>query len=521
MNSTSNNTDDVESLLVWIREYSEKRISPNLMNERRTIMPHVLLDMGNKGLMGMVVPKEFGGLGFGFQDSNRVIQQMAAVDLSLAIFVGLNNVLGIFPIVQHASIETKSRLLPDLARGRILASFAITEEGAGSNVPAISARVLANASGFQLTGKKIWIGSAAWSSVMSVFAKEEDEAGKVCGVSGFVVATNQDGVTCGMEAMTMGVRAMVQNEVSFEQVHLKSADRLGERAQGLQVAYETMNAARFGLTSICVGGMKRALQILNRYLETRVVASGKLSDHPLNQEKMWRMNSAISVLDSMTSKVGRLLDQKTAVPEEVFLACKILAPEYLFSGLDSVMQSLGGRGYIEANQIPQMFRDARLIRIFEGPTETLQGHLGSKLYATSKSVDDLASFFEGQKPAQRDVWARFHGDREKILAFSNGDFKTGPEKVTAKTMGKQLLGSLASKAMLWAFAVEGGSDAVVWAQHEYESEMEKIERQIDVFGCIKGHSQRARVTAFTKDIGDIELNVAGENWTTDPLLKRK
>ena len=122
------------NLIGWLREYGENRLNSRLMDERRTIPPHVVMDFGNQGLLGMVAPKRYGGLGLRNSEILDVVAQLAAIDTTLASFTVVNNALGLRPILRHAQPELVDRLMPNLAKGRELASFAMTEAGAGSNI---------------------------------------------------------------------------------------------------------------------------------------------------------------------------------------------------------------------------------------------------------------------------------------------------------------------------------------------------------------------------------------------------
>ena len=144
-------TDD---LLAWLRDYAPERIDSRLMDERRCFFPHVILDLGNRGLLGMQIEREHGGLGLSTADAMRVLAQLGAIDLTLATFTANNNGGGILPIRRHASAERRAELLPQLASGRMLASFSLTEEGAGSNPRAIEARATPTAGGWSLTRRE-------------------------------------------------------------------------------------------------------------------------------------------------------------------------------------------------------------------------------------------------------------------------------------------------------------------------------------------------------------------------------
>lgn len=363
-------------LHAWLPEYAKTRINSRLFDERRTFPPHIVLDFGNRGLLGMFIPKAYGGPGHSLIEGMGLLQRLAAIDLSLATFVGLNNGLGVYPILRYGDERARQHWLPRLAAGRELAAFALTEDGAGSNPLAMHTTATPDAGGsIVLRGKKKWIGSGAWAGVITTLAKEYSPSGELVGVSAFLVEQGAKGLTHGPEALTLGMRGMIQNEIWFDNVAVQS--RLGERGLGFSVGAGTMAFARVGISVIAAGGMKRAIQLAHRYASRRAINTGRLLDNSLLRARLSENVIKTRLLDAFLAKTLRVLDDSGDLPEHLSLSCKILAPEWLWECIDTCLQAVGGRGYTENNPFPQMLRDARIFRIFEGPTETLAYHLGS------------------------------------------------------------------------------------------------------------------------------------------------
>src|SRR5271166_1404299 len=163
-----------DALIGWLRQYSEERIDSRLFDERRCVPPFVILDFGNRGILGMQIPEEFGGLALRTRDFLRVLEQLSAIDLSLASLVFIHNANGIRPIVGYGTPAMREELLPVLARGRELSAFALTEPVAGSNLPGIATvAVPEGEGGWRLRGVKRWNGSG-WAGIVSVFARQLD-----------------------------------------------------------------------------------------------------------------------------------------------------------------------------------------------------------------------------------------------------------------------------------------------------------------------------------------------------------
>ncbi|MCC5667833.1 AMP-binding protein [Nostoc sp. CHAB 5784] len=508
-------TDD---LIRWLRDYANHHINSRLMDERRCIPPHVVLDFGNQGLLGMQVPPSYGGLGLGHTDTIRIIQQLGAIDSTLALFVGLNNVLGIRPILLHGTSSLKEELLPMLATGRELAAFALTEPGAGANPQAIASQAIANSNGWRLRGEKIWSGSAAWAGVINVFVQHSHQ-----GISGFAVRRGSPGLRQGKEALTMGMRGMVQNTVYLEDVPVTSEQLLGTVGTGMSVAQDAMMYGRLAIAAACVGGMKRCLQLMWRYSERRQIATGRLLEHPVVLHRLEQLTAAITAVETLVMRICELLDQGITVPVEAYTACKISAPEFYWQAADLLVQTLGGRGYIESNLAPQILRDARVFRIFEGPTETLCGFLGARVL---KQGEELQHFLT-QTLGAVEVAQRLADAVERISDAYGGLRLHFTNNITIQRWASHQLGELASDAILWA-AMAGMIDksaniqrAIAWIKNRFEEKLHQtLNFAPDNLPLANVQTTANLISEYAQTIGDVEQTLAGEDDQLDELLRK-
>jgi len=361
------------------------------MDERRALSPDLVLDLGNKGILGMAAIDRADG-GLTFDQQLKIEEQLAAIDITLAAFVGVNNALGIVPIRKFGT-EWQRRHLPELAAGRVLAAFAFTEPGAGSDPRGMESRAVRQADGgWLLSGTKWLIGTGKWAGLIVVLANAFD-GNKALGATAFLVPNDLEGVVQGEETLTLGLRAMVQNHIDFENVLLPSDAVLGAVGGGFDVANEAMQLGRIGIGAIALGALKRCLQIAVRYTERRQIGDGRLIDRALVQEQLLENACRVSLIEHAVRACGTALDTDGTVPVAFSMALKIIASESTWNTVDRTMQLLGGRGYDEANGVAQMLRDARVLRIFEGPTETLATYVGAlALFKTRHFAADLQSF---------------------------------------------------------------------------------------------------------------------------------
>ncbi len=379
-------TQPVDALLTWLRRFAGS-IDWHQADARRAMPPNVVLQLGRRGLLGMQASPEEGGLDLSNRDVGRVLIQLGAIDLTLATFVTGHNALGLRPIQRHATTRMRQRLVPHLAQGYGLAAFALSESGAGSNPRALTATAVPDGKGWRLYGEKRWIGSAGWATVINVFVQRLDDQGQQCGIVGFAVPTNAEGLRIGNEARTLGLRGMTQNTISLEGVRVSAKEVLGAPGEGMLVAEDAMRFTRFCLAAISVGGTKRCLQLMLRYASRRTIATGRLLDNPVTLARMTDAVHEVTAVEALVQATADALDAQATVPDEIFAVLKIAGPELLWRTADRLVQLLGGRGYEENNIAPRILRDARVFRIFEGPTEALQMWLGASVEHDPQALD--------------------------------------------------------------------------------------------------------------------------------------
>lgn len=378
-------------LVAWLRDYLPRRVNGRVIDERRTIPPYVVMDFAARGLLGMAAPQEAGGLGLSTADTLHVLEVLGGHDLTLALFVGLNNCLGIRPILRHGSPAVQARYLADLATGRRLAAFALTEPDAGSNPAAIRATARPGPDGgWLISGTKSWSGSAAWAGVINVFARTVDDRGRMTGITGFAIPEDAPGLRQGPEALTMGMRGMIQNTVILEDVPAGPDSVLGKPGHGMAVAQDAMCHGRLTIAAVCLGATESCFRLMLRYAGRREISTGRLIDNPHTQAVLTETMQAITVLRRLIDRVAAEADAaagRNAGPlPEILAVCKCLSTEWLWTAVDRTMQMTGGRGYVESNPVARILRDARIFRIFEGPTETLQHFIGQAAIRTPAAL---------------------------------------------------------------------------------------------------------------------------------------
>lgn len=516
-------TPRCREMVHWVRDYAERRLNSRLADERRSIAPHVVLDFGNRGLMGLQIPEKWGGVNFNTTETMRVIEQLSAVDVSVALMVGIHNSLGMRPLMNFGRPEQKDRLLPHLASGRRLAALALTEPAAGSHAIAIEGRAVQSDGRWRVNCQKSWIGLGNWAGVTTFFVKAQAATGQPLGSVAFVVEDGTRGLRYGGEALTMGLRSIVQSTLYLEDAMLEDSQLLDEPGNGFRVAYDTLNYARLGLGAMCVGTMKRCAQLMLRYSSRRKISTGTLLDNPVTLNRLWDITSAAGACDALIFGIARALDAGLTVPDEAYMVCKTSAPELAFTAADHLMQNLGGRGYIESSLVPQILRDIRPIRIFEGPTETLLMHLGGNLLRGTGAFRGLIQGIFDQADLAGELDIACELVRASLSKLGTEDTTTHAHWANfhVGSLGTAIALAAASRKQHSIRKSEETAASVEWSLQQVRAARERL-------AVILAEQPRrglkralcATLARYRDDIGDIELSLAGEDHLPDPLLRR-
>ncbi len=514
-----------DELCAWLREYVAHRVNSRLMDERRSIPPHVALDLGNRGFFGVQVEERYGGLALRNLDVARVLEQASALDLSLGTWILVCLFPGVRPIAAFATPELKDAALRDLAQGRILAGYAQTEPGAGTHFSAMAARAeWLGDDRWRLSGDKIWIGNGTWATYLNLMAQEW-EGDQRHGLSAFAVPTDRPGFRPGRELLSMGMRAMVQSEVGFRAVEVDAAHLLGTRGEGLQVGIDSMSFSRFAIAATCIGAMRRCVRDMHRFGARRSIATGRLLDHPTVLTAIGEAGARVSAAESVLYRTAELLDSGADVPMELFAVSKVAASEFLWRTADRLVQVLGSRGYDEANHAPQLLRDARVTRIFEGTTEALVAYLGGRALnprggfrgqvLDPLGADDLADALE---EVGRTVRAR-----EALAAQGPG--ADGLERTwQVALVGRAAVWAVVAGAVRARAQADSGvsSRSVDWALHCFRRACRQAgEVSAPEVAAVSSAEADDLVAEYVAMMGDLDQTCPGERRELDPLLRRE
>jgi alkylation response protein AidB-like acyl-CoA dehydrogenase len=369
-------TRTVRRLIRSLREMEHDLIDSAKFDEEETIPENVIRAFADAGLLGLTIPKKYGGLELSSSAYARVFETLSSIDGSLAVLVGVHCGLGSKAIVLHGNDAQKERYLPPLARGDFLAAYALTEPEVGSDAQNIktTATLAQDGSHWRLNGRKIWIGNGHRAGVIATFAQAfvERRGETVQRMTAFLIRPDMPGFKVVGTVHKLGIRGSTQAELSYDGMIVPADHLLGAVGRGFGVAVHVLNAGRLTLAAGCTGATKRTLKHMATYAEDRVQFGHPLADFEITQRKFSRIASEIYASDSMLGILASLVDRGD-IDFSLEAACaKVFASEMVWRAADDMVQLAGGRGYVKPYPYERILRDSRINRIFEGANEVLR-----------------------------------------------------------------------------------------------------------------------------------------------------
>ena len=512
--SSAGSQERADTLIAWLRHYAERHINSRLIDERRCLPPNIVLDFGNRGVFGLQAPQRHGGLALTEWDALRVYIQLAAVDPTIATLVFLHNTNGLRPILRHAPDALREELLPILASGRELAAFTLSEPGAGSNLGALEARATPDGDGWRIDGVKRWNGSA-WTGVITVFARLVDAKGRARAPTAFVVRQSEPGVHIGPESLTMGIRGIIQNSVEFRGVHVTPARMLGTPGGGMAVAADVLSHGRLATASVGLGIALRALQLVDRYTSRRTIDTGLLGANAQTIVAVSEVAHCLALDTALLRNEAQRIDAGEPIRREVAMAIKVGATDTGNAAANLAVQLLGGRGYMENNIAPQLFRDARMLSIGEGANEGLIGAIGRGMRVGEEILQCLR-----QLEAAGTIASRLGGLVTLLAAPRDAGPIRQPE---ARTWHDAQLGRAAIAALRLAAARQMQDPLpILWAEGAFRAVVDAAEHGTPALAAARSpDALRATIAGYRDLIGDVEPLAPDVDVALDPLLRRE
>ncbi|NNE67360.1 MAG: acyl-CoA dehydrogenase [Pyrinomonadaceae bacterium] len=353
-----------------IREFAENEIAPLAREyDEEEKFPHKQLEgLAEMGLLGMIIPEEYGGAGFDSVSYSLALEEIAHADASVAVIVGVTNSVCCYPILGFGTEKQKQEFLVPLAKGEKLGAFCLSEPHAGSDATNLKTTARADGEDFVINGTKSWVTNGGESEIHIVMAVTGENAGKK-EVTAFIVEDDREGLSVSSVEHKLGQRASKTTELSFVDVRVPKENMLGGLGEGMKVAFNSLDNGRIGIGSLAVGIARAAYEEALAYSKDRVAFGKPISEHQAIKFKLADMATEIEAARLLTLKAAAAKDaggKKTGVQASM---AKLYASEMANRVCAEAIQIHGGNGYSRHYNVEKYYRDARITTIYEGTSE--------------------------------------------------------------------------------------------------------------------------------------------------------
>ena len=362
-------TDEQRMIRDMARDFARNELAPHAAQWERDkwIPDSVVAHMGELGMLGMVVPEEWGGTFTDYTSIALAIEEVAAGDASTSTMMSVHNSVGCGPILAWGTDAQKEMYLRDLAAGRKIGCFCLTEPQAGSEANNLRTTARLVDGKWVLNGAKQFITSAKRASVAIVFAVTDPELGKK-GLSAFIVPTDTPGFNVQPPEQKLGIRAVDTCGILIEDCAIPQDHLLGPRGKGLAIALSNLEAGRIGIAAQAVGIARAALDAALAYSNERIQFGKKIGEHQSIANMLADMHTRINAARMLIHHAARMRTVGLPCLSEASQA-KLFASETAEWVCSKAIQIHGGYGYLEDYPVERYYRDARVTQIYEGTSE--------------------------------------------------------------------------------------------------------------------------------------------------------
>ena len=364
-------TDDQRAIEDAARAFAAAELAPHSArwDEDKHFPVDVLRQAAELGFAGLYVREDVGGSALSRLDASIVFEQLSYGDVATAAFLSIHN-MAAWMIDRFGSDDLRRRYLPRLCTMEMIASYCLTEPGAGSDAAALSTTARRDGEHYVLNGAKAFISGAGTSDVYVVMARSGEAGAK--GVSTFVVEKDTPGLTFGAQEKKMGWNAQPTAMVNFDDCRVPVANRVGEEGEGFRIAMAGLDGGRINIASCSLGGAGLALDTAKAYLQTRKQFGRTLAEF---QGLQWRLADMATDLDAarlMVRRAADALDNKDPKATQYCAMAKRLATDTGFEVANQALQLHGGYGYLRDYPLERIVRDLRVHQILEGTNEIMR-----------------------------------------------------------------------------------------------------------------------------------------------------
>jgi alkylation response protein AidB-like acyl-CoA dehydrogenase len=359
-----NFNEEHELLRNLVRDFTNSEIRPlaKQIDEKEEIPRELIKKIAEVGLLGTPFPEKYGGGGFGEIGYCIAQEEVARVCGSTATFIGAHISIGTNAIYIGGSEELKMKYLPSLTSGEKIAAFCLTESQAGSDSFNLRTTAKFSDGKWIINGEKLWITNGAIADIFSVFARTEK------GITGFVIEKDFPGIEIGPNEKKLGIRGSVTNAISFNNVEVPAENMIGIEGRGFLIAMKTLDAGRLGVGACCVGASKELMELSVEYAKQRKQFDQPIINFQAIQFMIADMATKIYTMESILFRAADKYGEGSDVSQDAAIV-KYYCSEVVSEIADMAIQIHGGMGFSRDLPIEKVYRDSRILRIFEGTSE--------------------------------------------------------------------------------------------------------------------------------------------------------
>ncbi|MCX7702653.1 MAG: acyl-CoA dehydrogenase [Planctomycetota bacterium] len=362
-------TEEEKMIRDMVRDFAERRIAPIAaeIDEKNEFPLDVVREMGKLGILGIPVPQEYGGGGASTLAYIIAVEELSKVSGSMGITLAAHHSLGTFPIMEFGDKRQKEKYLPDLATGRKLGAFGLTEPNAGSDAGGTQTTAVRKGDHYVVNGSKIFITNATYAET-AVITAVTDAKKKHHGISSFILEKGMPGFKAGKKEDKLGLRGSDTAELFFEDVKVPVENRLGEEGEGFIQFMKTLDGGRISIGALALGLAEGAFDVALKYSVERKQFGVPLWEHQMIQYKLANMATNIEAAKHLVYHAAIMKDKKIPYSKESAM-CKLFASEIATQVCRDAIQILGANGYSREFPVERMLRDVKLCEIGEGTSE--------------------------------------------------------------------------------------------------------------------------------------------------------
>jgi acyl-CoA dehydrogenase len=363
-----NFTEEQLMMRDMVRDFAQNEIAPFVEKMEAGEFPRPILNkMAELGLMGITVPEEYGGSGMDFISYIIAINELSKVSAVIGVILSVHTSVGTNPILYFGNEEQKQKYVPKLVKGEYLGAFCLTEPSAGSDAASLKTRAVKKGDKYIINGSKIFITNGGEADVYIVFAKTDPEKGSR-GVTAFIVEKDAPGLIIGKDEKKMGLHGSRTVELSFENMEVPEANRLGEEGEGFKIAMANLDVGRIGIAAQALGIAEAALDAAVKYAGERQQFGKPIIANQGIGFKLADMATAVEAARLLVYRAADLRSKGLPCGKEASMA-KLFASQTAREVAIEAVQVFGGYGYTKEYPVERYFRDAKITEIYEGTSE--------------------------------------------------------------------------------------------------------------------------------------------------------